>query len=142
MKVARYRSYDLVILTRNEHCPPHVHVGGSTWEARFKFSFWHDSVCLWDVVPERKAPKSNVLESLRQTLEVPGNLRRARELWWQTRQTICVDNLLWDVTDEEVVTPRNATSTARKIVLASFDATQYQTNLQLQGEQDPVEIEL
>ena len=34
----------MVIMLRDEHCPPHAHVDAGTWSARFKFSFWHNSV--------------------------------------------------------------------------------------------------
>ena len=141
VKVTQYRSYTLVVLTRNEHCPPHVHVGDADWEARFKFSFWHDTVCLWDVVPAKNSPKAAVLEQLRQALMKPANLRKARELWWQASRTLCLDNLMWDPGAQEVVGPRNATRGACKIVSARFDAADYRTLLRLDTETD-VEIEL
>ena len=34
VKIIRYRNYTLAVLTRDEHCPPHAHVGSSEWEAR------------------------------------------------------------------------------------------------------------
>lgn len=34
---------------RDEHCPPHVHVAGKEWDARFRFSFLDGHVALWDV---------------------------------------------------------------------------------------------
>jgi hypothetical protein len=40
----------MVVMLRDEHCPPHVHVDGGRWSARFKFSFWHNGVELWDVI--------------------------------------------------------------------------------------------
>jgi hypothetical protein len=51
MKVCTHQGLQMAVLTRNEHCPPHVHVGSVDWEARFEFSFWHNGVRLWDVVP-------------------------------------------------------------------------------------------
>ncbi len=141
MKVAGYRSLALVVLTRDEHCPPHVHVGDADWEARFKFSFWHDTVCLWDVIPMQNAPKSVLLEKLRQTLMKSVNLRRARQAWWQSRQTVCLDNLLWQPGTQEVVGSEEAKRGARKIFSATFDATDYMTVLQLEGDVQ-VEIEL
>ena len=51
MKVCIYNGLVIAILTRNEHCPPHVHVGPQEWDARFEFSFWHNGVRLWDVEP-------------------------------------------------------------------------------------------
>jgi hypothetical protein len=48
MQVCMHSGILLAVLTRNVHCPPHVHVGSDKWEARFEFSFWHDSVTLLD----------------------------------------------------------------------------------------------
>lgn len=72
----------MAVLTRNEHCPPHVHVGSPQWEARFEFSFWHNGVRLWDVVPLQEQPNVALLEGLRLALKHPPHLRRARECWW------------------------------------------------------------
>ena len=106
-----------VIMTRDEHCPPHVHVGGDDWIARFKFSFWHDDVCLWDVTPAKNKPREALLENLRQTLLKPANLRKARELWWSTLRAVCLDHLMWQPDTQDVVSPNSAGRGARKIAL-------------------------
>ena len=142
MRVCKYNGLVLAVLTRNEHCPPHVHVGPDDWEARFKFSFWHNSVCLWDVVPVQNRPSSTVLEDLRQLLMQPVHLRKARELWWQALQTMCLENLQWDPMASEVVSPKAGRSGALTIQTARFDAKNYQSVLQLMGQSEPVEIEL
>jgi len=87
---------DIAVLTRSEHCPPHVHVGTEKWDARFEFSFWHDGVRLWDVTPEQNEPKAAILEDFRQALKLPANLRRAREHWWYSRSTVRCSNPLGD----------------------------------------------
>ena len=56
MKVCVHRDLVIAVLTRDEHCLPHVHVGTNKWDVRFQFSVGHDSVQLWDVVPTRNAP--------------------------------------------------------------------------------------
>lgn len=142
MQVCKYRGLVLAVLTRNEHCPPHVHVGSPDWEARFKFSFWHNSVCLWDVVPQQKRPVVGVLENLRKSLMQPAHLRKARELWWTTRQTICLEHLQWDSVTHEVVSPKAECPGARAIRSAHFDARGYQTIMQLAGQSEPLEIQL
>ena len=76
MKVCTHMGLDIAVLTRNEHCPPHVHVGTDKWDARFQFSFWHNGVRLWDVTPAQNAPNATVLEDLRQVLKLPKHLRR------------------------------------------------------------------
>ncbi|MFJ2358999.1 hypothetical protein [Pseudomonas fluorescens] len=47
-------------MLRDEHCPPHVHVNAGAWNARFQFSFWHNDIDLWDVVPLSRRPTESV----------------------------------------------------------------------------------
>lgn len=142
MNVCTHNGLEIVVLTRNEHCPPHVHVGTDKWEARFKFSFWHNGVCLWDVTPEKNQPSVSLLEELRQVLRDPANLRKARQCWWGSRQTVCLDSLCWDLDADEVVRPKAKRPKARKIQSARFDGQAYGTVLQLAGEEGPLEIKL
>lgn len=142
MQVCKYNGLVLAVLTRNEHCPPHVHVGPAEWNARFKFSFWHNSVCLWDVVPVQNRPAEALLEALRQTLMEPAHLRKAREWWWQALQTVCLENKQWDPKVGEVVSPKTRRPGALDIQSARFDATNYQAVLQLAETSEPVEIDL
>ena len=132
----------MAVLTRNEHCPPHVHVGSTDWEARFEFSFWHNGVRLWDVVPVKNRPSITVLEGLRQALKKPQHLRLARSCWWQSFQAVCLVNQMWDVQTQEVVSPQEKRQGASLIHTAVFDALRYQTVLQLKGAKSPVEIQL
>lgn len=141
MNVCTHNGLVIAVLTRNEHCPPHVHVGTEKWEARFVFSFWHNGVRLWDVTPEQNEPNAALLEELRQLIRRPDHLRRAREHWWNSRQTLCLDNQQWDPGSEEVVAPKAKRPMARKILSARFDARAYKTVLELAGS-DPLEIEL
>ncbi len=101
MKVCSHKGLVIAILTRNEHCPPHVHVGTAQWDARFLFCFWHNDVRLWDVTPARNEPNVAVLEELSQALKQPVHLRRARECWWSSRQTLCLENQQWDAAAED-----------------------------------------
>jgi hypothetical protein len=142
MKVCTHKGLIIAVLTRNEHCPPHVHVGTDKWDARFQFSFWHNGVRLWDVTPAQNEPSAAVLEGLRLALKQPAHLRRARELWWSSRQTLCLDNQQWDVKAEEVVSPKEGRANAFDIVSARFDPQSYRTILQLAGQSSPLEIEL
>lgn len=142
MQVCKHNGLVIAVLTRNEHCPPHVHVGTHQWDARYEFSFWHNGVRLWDVSPAHQQPTATLLEALRQTLLKPAHLRKAREVWWTTRQTICLENQQWDPSTEEVVSPKMNRKGALAITSARFDATSYQTILQLEGQPDPLEIEL
>lgn len=142
MQICRHNGLLLAVLTRNEHCPPHVHVGCARWDARFLFSFWHNGVRLWDVTPAQNEPSSAVLEGLRQTIKRPEHLLRARVLWWNSRQNVCLDNQWWDIQAEEVITSGARRTSARAITAACFDAQRNVTTLTLAGEPHAVEIEL
>jgi len=142
MKVCTHKGLNIVVLTRNEHCPPHVHVGTDKSDARFQFSFWHNGIRLREVTPAQNEPNAAVLEELRQVLKLPRQLRRARELWWGSRRAVCLDNQQWDVTSEEVVSPKERRPGAFDIVSAHFDAQGYRTLLQLAGQSSPLEIKL
>lgn len=143
MKICTYKGLLMAVLTRNEHCPPHVHVGSARWEARFEFSFSHNGVRLWDVVPVHKQPTVAVLEGLRQALKKPANLHHARACWWASVQSVCLVNQCWDGLAQQVVSPQAKAAQGRALIeSASFDVQRYCTILQLKGASSPVEIEL
>lgn len=142
MKVCTYQGLLIAVLTRNEHCPPHVHISAPQWEARFEFSFWHNGVRLWDVVPAQQQPKIAVLEGLRQVLKTPIHLKRARACWWHSMKSLCLVNQLWDEVAQEVVSPHDKRLRTQVIQAASFDEQRYRTILQLAGNTHSVEIEL
>ena len=142
MKVCLYNGLVIAILTRNEHCPPHVHVGPREWDARFEFSFWHNGVRLWDVEPVQNRPTDRLLEAIRQEIKKPEHLRRARELWWQSRQTLCLENKHWVIDDERLASPQERRPDTRLILAGRFDAESYRTLLTLEGETAPLEIQL
>lgn len=143
MKICTHKGLLMAVLTRNEHCPPHVHVGSAQWEARFEFSFSHNGVRLWDVVPVHKQPTVVVLESLRQALKKPAHLLRARACWWRSVQSLCLVNQWWDGVAQEVVASQAKPTQGSKLIeSASFDEALYRTILQLKGASSPVEIEL
>ncbi|MBX7278538.1 DUF4160 domain-containing protein [Pseudomonas sp. ERGC3:05] len=103
MKVGAYKGYVIAVFLRDEHCPPHVHVRGEAWDARFRFSFLDGGVALWDVNPERCRPAGAILEGIRQALMQPHYLARARRIWWQKLQTVCLENHSWDWDADELV---------------------------------------
>jgi hypothetical protein len=142
MRVCTYKGLVIAVLTRNEHCPPHAHVGTNEWEARFEFSFWHHSVLLWDVVPVQNQPTVDLLEGVRQTLKLPAHLRRAREIWWNSTQSVCLVNQLWDRDEKEIVSAKDRRPNARLIEAARFEVAANKTVMQLAGQSSPLEIEL
>ena len=142
MKVCEHRGLVVAVLTRNEHCPPHVHVGTDDWDARFEFSFWHDGVRLWDVLPAQNMPSVALLEELRQVVKQAANLRRSRELWWLSRHTLCLDKLQWDTIAREVVSPKQKRRGAVAILSGRFDMSGYKTVLTLVVDDQLLEIPL
>jgi hypothetical protein len=142
MKVCSFKGLSVVIMLRDEHCPPHAHVEAGTWSARFRFSFWHNGVELWDVIPLSRRPPLAVLEGLRQSLKQPAHLRRARGIWWRKLQTACLDNQLWDWQSNEVVVVKRVVSTTNMIGSACYLPETNKTVLSLVGTQEGVEIEL
>ncbi len=142
MKICTHKGLVLAVLTRNEHCPPHLHTGTDKWDARFEFSFWHQSVRLWDVTPAKNQPSARLLEELRQTVKEPHNLRKARELWWSAMQSVCLIHQCWDAAAQEVVAVRHKRAGAVLIQAARFDIQDYKTVLQLAGRSNSVEIAL
>lgn len=142
MSVCSHTGYVIVVFTRDEHCPPHVHVGTSKWDARFLFSFWHNGVKLWDVTPSKNEPCIRVLEELRQVIRSRANLRKARDCWWRSRNTLCLENMGWDQQFEEVVATLGHQPQIRRILKSTYDIFTSKTQLYLAGYVEPLEIEL
>jgi len=80
MRVGNYKGYVISVFIRDEHCPPHVHVRGKEWDARFRFSFLDGDVELWDVEPERRRPPMAVLKEIRWAIMQRHYLARAPRL--------------------------------------------------------------
>ncbi len=78
MRIGTYKGCVISVFLRDEHCPPHVHVRGTGWDARFRFSFLDDGVELWDVDPERRRPPGAVLLGICQALRQRHYPARAR----------------------------------------------------------------
>ena len=142
MKLFRYKGLSMVIMLRDEHCPPHAHVDAGPWSARFKFSFWHNSVELWDVVPHSNRPPVAMLEGLRHALRQPVHLRRARAIWWDKLNTVCLDHQIWDWQTSEVVVVKRIASTTWMIGSACYEPETNKTLLALIGVPEGVEIKL
>lgn len=64
MKICSVNGTDIVIFTRNEHCPPHVHVSIKNCDLRLEFSFVHNDVRIWDATPDKNMPKLREIERL------------------------------------------------------------------------------
>jgi hypothetical protein len=142
MKVGAYNGYVIAVFLRDEHCPPHVHVKGKAWDARFRFSFLDGRVALWDVNPERCRPAGAILEGIRQALMQPHYLARARRIWWQKLQTVCLENHSWDWDADEVVPGLVIRRGVYVIANARHDVVGQRTILNLVRAPGCVEIDL
>ncbi|MGU3308427.1 DUF4160 domain-containing protein [Pseudomonas sp. M5A4_2d] len=142
MKVGAYKGYVIAVFLRDEHCPPHVHVRGEAWDARFRFSFQDGGVALWDVNPERCRPAGAILEGIRQALMQPHYLARARRIWWQKLQTVCLENHSWDWDADELVPGLVIRRGVYVIANARHDVVGQRTILNLVRAPGCVEIDL
>jgi len=142
MKVGAYKGYVIAVFLRDEHCPPHVHVRGEAWDARFRFSFLDGAVALWDVNPERCRPAGAILEGIRQPLMQPHYLARARRIWWQKLQTVCLENHSWDWDADELVPGLVIRRGVYVIANARHDVVGQRTILNLVRAPGCVEIDL
>lgn len=80
-----------------------MHVRGKGWDARFRFSFLNGDVELWDVEPDRRRPPTAVLNEIREAMMQRHYLARARRMWWENLQTVCLENHSWDWDAGEVL---------------------------------------
>ncbi|MGC6373169.1 DUF4160 domain-containing protein [Pseudomonas sp. S2.OTC.A_B10] len=142
MKVGTYKGHVIAVFLRDEHCPPHVHVAGKEWDARFRFSFLNGHVALWDVDPERRRPPTAVLEGIRKTIIQPHYLARARRIWWETLQTVCLENHSWDWEAGEVLPGLIIQRGVYVIARARHDVVGQKTILNLVRAPGFVEIDL
>jgi hypothetical protein len=90
--------------TRDEHCPPHVHVEDEEvpWEAPLAFSFIGNAVRLMDVDPIEDAPSTRTIDRIKAA--IASNLPRCGTEWWTRVSTCCVDNRWIRVSRDGTVT--------------------------------------
>jgi hypothetical protein len=90
--------------TRDEHCPPHLHVENEEvpWEARLAFSFVSDVVRLMDIDPIEHAPGTRTIDRIKAA--IAANLPKCRAEWWAKVGTCCLDNRWVCVSQDGTVT--------------------------------------
>lgn len=142
MKVCNHKGYRIAVLTRDEHCPPHVHVGTKDWDARFLFTFWHDGVPSGTSILPIRRRAQEFWRSYDKCSSVVQNLTRARECWWISRSTLCLENQGWDTDADEVASVRLDRPAVCPILSASFDPLAYTTRIRLSGHARLMEIAL
>lgn len=128
--------YQIVVMFRDEHCPPHVHVDGKDWSMRIKFSFWNNDTEFWDTTPSRAKPNLRVIRMLCRELEKTNNLCKARQEWMKAVKQTCMDNGYWDLTNSKMGSQGNT------IINSTYDTQKNITVLDLLHVNNKVEIKL
>jgi hypothetical protein len=121
MAIAVVGNIDVVVRTRGEHCPPHVHAdcAAEGWDARFRFSFLDDEVEYWDTRPKHRAPSLATLN--RVGAVVFANLAACRRRWWETMRTTCLRNQSVRRVSDKLVPCSPAAPGVRRVAAASYD---------------------
>ena len=100
MAICRVGNVTMVLYSRDEHCPPHVHAvcEPEGWSARYRFSFVDDGVEFWDLSPTfpRKPPSRGRLGEIGEA--VAGRLPQMRRRWAAVFGRLCLDNAYGVVT--------------------------------------------
>lgn len=140
MKICSVNGTDIVIFTRNEHCPPHVHVSIKNCDLRLEFSFVHNDVRIWDATPDKNMPKLREIERLCVEMKKKDNLSRARKTWLSIIGHICLKNsYLMSLQDELSI---DEMYLDKKIANAVYDTDKNVTILTIEGISDTIEVEL
>jgi len=121
MAIAIVGNVEIVVRTRGEHCPPHVHAdcAADKWDARFRFSFLNDEVEYWDTRPRQRAPSLITLN--RVGAAVFANLAACRSRWWETMRATCLPNQLVRPIRGTLEACSPAVAGARRVTAASYD---------------------
>jgi hypothetical protein len=121
MAIAVVGSVEIVVRTRDEHCPPHVHADCASegWDARFRFSFLDDGVSFWDARPRRNAPSQATINRVGGV--VFANLAACRRRRWEARRTTCLENQHVRVDGGGLVLSAPGARASSRVTRASYD---------------------
>ncbi len=108
--------------TRDEHCPPHVHIGhrGEGWEAKIGFSYVDDTVSVMEIYPSRGRPTLATMNAA--MAEIVANLTDCRSKWLKVVPDLDLNNKWVQISaDGKVRLLRQKTKKAVRIQSASYD---------------------
>ncbi len=129
MAIVMVENAEVVVRTRDEHCPPHVHADCSPegWSARFKFSFYSDDVEFWDLQPDypKKPPSRARINKIGQA--VFDNLTKIRGRWWEVMGTTCLINQYASIVNEKLILGGH--KDAKQIGAASYSHVSHELNV-------------
>ena len=127
MALLRYENIDVMVRTRDEHCPPHLHADcRDGWEARYEFSFLSDEVTFWDIKGS-VFPTRATLNGL--GMAIVQNLPKIRARWWGLMNTTCLENRFVKVSGVTVTLSERKHKGAIQIAKAFYDPTEQETSL-------------
>ena len=131
MAIVAVRNIEVVVRTRNEHCPPHVHADCTQdgWDARFKFSFLDDDVSFWDVRAKQKTPTVATLNQV--GAAIYEELAVIRKRWWEVKATTCLDNAFVYLSGKSMALRDTRLRDAVQVVRASYDPSRSELFLEL-----------
>ncbi|WP_261641539.1 hypothetical protein [Erwinia mallotivora] len=97
MKICVIGKFEVKVLTRNEHCPPHVHVFFDKGEMRLEFSFVHNDFEVYDTKPIKNEPLEKEIDNLITALKKKEILDMIRMCWDKIGIGTCLENKYWDL---------------------------------------------
>ena len=131
MAIVAVGNIEVVVRTRNEHCPPHVHADCAQegWDARFKFSYLDDEISFWDIRAKRKVPTIYALNQV--GTAIYEKLADIRIRWWEVKGTACLDNAFVYTSGKNLALRDNRTRDAVQVVRATFDPSRSELSVEL-----------
>jgi len=131
-----------VVIVGADHCPPHVHAAhkGEGWVVKLWFSFGSESVGVLEIAPTEGAVRRRQLNQLLD--ELAGHLRACRKLWWESKDTTCLENQwLVRVRPGRWEMPGQQRAKAKQVRMADYDVGSLTTTLTFwDGTEDIIEI--
>jgi hypothetical protein len=95
----------IAVLTRDEHCPPHVHVmhQGEGWEIKVHFSFAEHGQGTYWVEPVAHSGMPSISRVNAVINRIARGRRECRTKWWKYLATVCLSNQWLEVDAAGVV---------------------------------------
>jgi hypothetical protein len=85
-----------------DHCPPHLHVDGIDWVAKFEFSFTDNNIKIINIIPEGTRVSTSIVSTIINSIH--NNINKAREAWWNCHSDVCINNKCYDTSTNSIST--------------------------------------
>ena len=109
----------VVMLTRDEHCPAHVHAMNSSrkWEIKVFFAYADNDPDHWTFEIIKGTPLAGQINDVIDAVEV--NLNLCRELWWKINSDVCLINKFVAISPFGILT-KTSNGTGIKVAAANY----------------------